>query len=286
MAQADPFASLRGGLARPFSNNALDEKPCILEQIMNNNLIARASITINAPAARVWGALVNPEAIEQFVFGTHVVTDWREGSPITWKGEWQGKQYEDKGVILRFEPPRVLQHSHSSPLSGLPDEPENYHTVTIELSGEGNQTRVSLSQYNATEEARMHSEKMRGRMLTALKQFLDQTAVDPIREGFHTVTPYLLVEGAARLIDFLSAAFDAEILDRKFRPDGTVIHAELRIGDSMVMLGEASSEFRPIPASVYLYVPDCDRVYQQALAAGGESVFGSETCPQGNDTVV
>ena len=66
----------------------------------------------------------------------------------------------------------------------------------------------------------------------------------------------MLVEGAARLIDFLLAAFNAEIVDRKFRPDGTVMHAELRIGDSMVMLGEASSEFKPMPASIYLYVPE------------------------------
>lgn len=147
---------------------------------MNMNLIARASITINAPVTKVWDALVEPEAIKQYMFGTNVVTDWRVGSPITWKGEWQGKQYEDKGVILRFEPPRVLQYSHFSPLSGLSDKPENYHTVTIELSGEGHQTSVSLSQdNNATEEARKHSEKMWGMMLTALKQFLEQTAVKP-----------------------------------------------------------------------------------------------------------
>ena len=76
-------------------------------------------------------------------------------------------------------------------------------------------------------------------------------------------------------------AFDAEILARKFRPDGTVMHAELRIGDSMVMLGEASSEFRPMSASIYLYVPDWDRVYQQALAAGGESVFAIRNLPSG-----
>ncbi|MCC9076094.1 SRPBCC domain-containing protein [Litorilinea aerophila] len=143
---------------------------------MNKNLIARASITINAPVERVWGALVNPEAIKQFMFGTHVVTDWREGSPITWKGEWQGKSYEDKGVILRFEPPRVLQYSHFSPLSGLPDKPENYHTVTIELSNEGNQTHVLLSQdNNATEEAREHSERNWEMMLAALKKFLKRS---------------------------------------------------------------------------------------------------------------
>lgn len=142
---------------------------------MDKNLIARASIAINASRAKVWEALVNPETIKQYMFGTHVVTDWREGSPIRWKGEWQGKSYEDKGVILRFEPPRILQYSHFSPLSGLPDKPENYHTVTIEISSEGNQTRVSLAQdNNATEEERKHSEKMWKMMLTALKNFLEQ----------------------------------------------------------------------------------------------------------------
>lgn len=91
-------------------------------------------------------------------------------------------------MILRVEPPRVLQYSHFSPLSGLPDKPENYHTVTIELSGEGNQTCVSLSQdSNATEEARKHSQKMWGMMLEELKKFVEQTAANPIREGFHTV---------------------------------------------------------------------------------------------------
>jgi uncharacterized protein YndB with AHSA1/START domain len=142
---------------------------------MNKNLIARASITINAPAEKVWGALVNPEAIKQYMFGTNVATDWRVGNPITWKGEWQGKQYEDKGVVLRFEPLRVLQYSHFSPLSGLPDKPENYHTVTIELSATGSHTHVSLTQdNNASEKAREHSERNWEMMLGALKKFLEQ----------------------------------------------------------------------------------------------------------------
>ena len=142
---------------------------------MNKNLIAKTSATINAPIAKVWEALVNPEAIKQYMFGTHVVTDWREGNPIIWKGEWQGKAYEDKGVILQFKPGRTLQYSHFSPLSGLPEKAENYHTVTIELSGEGNQTRVSLAQdNNPTEEERDHSAKNWEMMLTALKKFLEQ----------------------------------------------------------------------------------------------------------------
>jgi uncharacterized protein YndB with AHSA1/START domain len=63
---------------------------------MSANLIAKAAITINAPASRVWQALVTPEAIKHYMFGTNVVSDWHEGSPIYWRGEWQGKPYEDK----------------------------------------------------------------------------------------------------------------------------------------------------------------------------------------------
>ena len=74
---------------------------------------------------------MDPEAIRRYMFGTTVVSDWKEGGPIVWKGEWKGKAYEDKGVILRLEPERILQYSHFSPQSGLPDTPENHHTVTI-----------------------------------------------------------------------------------------------------------------------------------------------------------
>lgn len=92
-------------------------------------------------------------------------------------GEWQGRSYEDKGVILRFEPTRLLQYSHFSPLSGLPDTPEHYHTVTIELSDEGNRTRVSLTQdNNPSEEAREHSERNWQLMLAGLKELVEQAA--------------------------------------------------------------------------------------------------------------
>jgi hypothetical protein len=78
-------------------------------------------------------------------------------------------------VILQFKPGQILQYSHFSPLSGLPDKTENYHTITIELSGDGNQTLVSLAQdNNPTEEARKHSEKNWGMMLAAMKKFLEQ----------------------------------------------------------------------------------------------------------------
>ena len=141
---------------------------------MQNNLIAKASIIIDALGYQVWKALVDPQAIRQYMFGTQVVSDWHVGSPIIWKGEWQGKTYEDKGVILQFEPERMLQYSHFSPLSGVPDLPENYHTVTIELTPSGTQTEVTLSQdHNTSEEERVHSEQNWVAMLTALKRFVE-----------------------------------------------------------------------------------------------------------------
>jgi uncharacterized protein YndB with AHSA1/START domain len=141
---------------------------------IDKKLTAKASTTINAPTAKVWEALTNPALIKQYMFGTNVVTDWKEGSPIIWQGEWQGKSYEDKGTLLKIEPKRVLQYSHFSPLSGQPDVPENYHSVTIELSGNGKQTTVTLTQdNNETDEAREHSEENWQMMLDGLKKLLE-----------------------------------------------------------------------------------------------------------------
>lgn len=142
---------------------------------MDNNHLAKAAISINASTKKVWDALVDPKAIKQYMFGTNVVSDWKEGSTIVWKGEWQGKSYEDKGLILKLQPESTLQYSHFSPLSGMPDKPENYHTVTIALSKNGNQTDVSLTQdNNATEEERAESEKNWEMMLTELKKYLER----------------------------------------------------------------------------------------------------------------
>ncbi len=142
---------------------------------MNKNIVAQASIVVNATSDQVWKALVDPDAIRQYMFGTQVVSEWRVGEPIVWKGVWQGKPYADKGTILQFRPGRTLQYSHFSPLSGLADEPENYHTVTIELSPEGNQTKVVLTQdHNASEEERAHSEQNWAMMLAGLKKFVEE----------------------------------------------------------------------------------------------------------------
>ncbi|MCB0192418.1 MAG: VOC family protein [Anaerolineae bacterium] len=98
-------------------------------------------------------------------------------------------------------------------------------------------------------------------------------AVQPIPEGYHTVTPYLIVSGVPQVIDFVKEAFGAEELVRMAQGDGTIGHAEVKIGTSRVMMGEASGNFKPMPAMLHLYVEDTDAVYQSALQAGATSIM-------------
>lgn len=146
---------------------------------MNEDLIAKAQVTIHAPIAKVWDALVNPEVIKRYMFGATAVSDWKEGSPIVWKGEWKGKPFEDKGRILEFRPEERLRYSHFSPLSGAPDKPENYHQVTIDLSkqdGQDGYVRLELSQdHNSTKEARDESQRNWTTMLEGVKKAVEQS---------------------------------------------------------------------------------------------------------------
>jgi len=141
---------------------------------MNNKYTAKAITTINAPVSKVWQALVNPQIIKQYLFNTEVISDWKEDSPIIYKGEWEGKAFEDKGKILKIEPEKVLKSTHWSPLSGVPDTPENYHTVTYTLSGKGDSTEVTITQdNNATEEEKKHSEENWKTVLAGMKKLLE-----------------------------------------------------------------------------------------------------------------
>jgi uncharacterized protein YndB with AHSA1/START domain len=136
--------------------------------------VATAQIEIGASPDRVWSALTDPEQIEKYMFGSRVETDWKPGSPIVWKGEYEGKRYEDKGEIVEIEPKRRLKMTHFSPLSGQEDAPENYHTLLYELEEQGGRTRVSLSQDgNASEEAAEHSKANWQQMLAELKNVIE-----------------------------------------------------------------------------------------------------------------
>jgi len=96
-------------------------------------------------------------------------------------------------------------------------------------------------------------------------------SVQAIPDGFHSLTPYLVVQGAAKLIEFLERAYGAKEIFRMPGPGGIIMHAEVRIGDSVLMVTDAARE-APMPASIYLYVTDTDGAYDQALRAGATSM--------------
>jgi uncharacterized protein YndB with AHSA1/START domain len=140
------------------------------------DFVATAEAEIDAPPEKVWGALTDPKQIEEYMFGSQVETDWKPGSRIVWRGEYEGKQYEDKGEIVEIEPNRRLKVTHFSPLSGQEDIPENYHTLLYELEERDGSTRVSLSQdNNPSAEAAEHSRANWEKMLVGLKQVVERS---------------------------------------------------------------------------------------------------------------
>ena len=92
-------------------------------------------------------------------------------------------------------------------------------------------------------------------------------------DGYNSASTYLIVKNADATIDFLKAAFDGEPLRRLNRDDGSVMHAEVRLDDSVIMMGEAIENFPAVQSHVHVYVPDVDATYQKALAAGGTSIM-------------
>ncbi len=141
---------------------------------MDNAFVAKVSITIDAPASKVWEGLTNPELIQQYLFGTQVTTDWQVGSPILYQGVWQGKPYQDKGRVVQSEPGKLLVSTFWSSLEGLPDLPENYKTVRYELSPEGRGTRLTLIQDNNASQADAdHSAQNWSMVLEGLKKLLE-----------------------------------------------------------------------------------------------------------------
>jgi PhnB protein len=97
-------------------------------------------------------------------------------------------------------------------------------------------------------------------------------AVEPIPQGYHSVTPYLVVEGADKLLSFVKEVFGAEETFRMAGAEGSVGHAEFRVGDSIVMTADASEQWPAMPGAIHLYVEDCDATYARALEAGATSV--------------
>lgn len=137
--------------------------------------IAHAEVEISASRQQVWDALTNPDAITRFMFGARVDTDWKEGSPITWTGEYDGKPFQDKGEILEVVEPTRLRLTHFSPLTGEDDVPENYHTLDYRLDDAGDSTHVTLDQdgNDSPEQAEQFSSNWQ-MTLDQLKEYVEE----------------------------------------------------------------------------------------------------------------
>jgi PhnB protein len=106
--------------------------------------------------------------------------------------------------------------------------------------------------------------------------------IQPVPAGYSTVTPFIIVKGASKLLDFMKAAFGAVEMSRTLNEDGTIAHAEARIGDSAIMLFDAKENWPETPAFLCLYVDDCDATYEQAIKAGAHTVTKLTNMPWGD----
>ncbi|MEI9943521.1 MAG: SRPBCC family protein [Chitinophagaceae bacterium] len=142
---------------------------------MKSNITGKVSTSINAPVEKVWEALITPSIIKQYFFGTNATSDWKVGSPLIFRGEWQGKTYEDKGTILEKIPQKLFSYSYWSSMSGIEDKPENYVTVSYKLSGDDKKTTLTITQENIPDEKmKEHSEGNWNKVLEQLKQLLEK----------------------------------------------------------------------------------------------------------------
>ena len=132
-------------------------------------------LEFNTPKSKVWAALTKPEIVKQYFFGTTLITDWKVGSKILWKGEWDGKTYEDKGTVLAFNPETSLKYNYFSSFSGLPDMPENYQPITYLLKESNGRTELTIIQENCrTEELRAHSESNWKSVMDGMKKLVEE----------------------------------------------------------------------------------------------------------------
>ncbi len=152
---------------------------------MENGLFVKNTISINAPAAKVWNALTNPEETKKYMFGCETVSDWQPGSDLLWKGYYEGKEMVFvKGSIVKIEPGKFLAYTTIDPNSTIDDTAENYLTVTYDLTEENDQTVLTVIQGDyatVAEGERRYAEAYNGGegwnpILVEIKKLVETTA--------------------------------------------------------------------------------------------------------------
>lgn len=145
---------------------------------MNRKYISKATVEINAPVSKVWHALIDPEIAKEYFFGANIISDWKEGSPIIFRGEFNGNSYEEKGIILNVKPGVQLQYTHWSNLEGIPDIPENYRIWTFDLLEVEKYAQLSISEDNIpTAKKQKRSDEFWNGVLSTIKQIVENQNV-------------------------------------------------------------------------------------------------------------
>lgn len=134
----------------------------------------KTQLTINAPIERVWAALTQPELVKQYFFGTDLVTTWEPQTPIYFRGEWEGKPYEDKGTVLSFVPLQSLEYNYFSSWSDVEDAPENYQIIRYKVKPLGAKTMLIIEQHNIdTIDKKVHSLQNWKGLMMEIKKLLE-----------------------------------------------------------------------------------------------------------------
>ena len=137
--------------------------------------VATASVNISASPDQVWSAITDPAKVKRYFFGSTVESDFRPGSSITWRGEYDGNPFEDRGEVIEAVPQERLRVTHFSELAGQPDRPENYHELVFRLDRTGPSTHVTFTQDNnaTVSEAAEASDNWHA-MLRGLKELVER----------------------------------------------------------------------------------------------------------------
>ena len=148
---------------------------------MKSKITGHASVKIKAPVSKVWEALTDPAVIKKWFYGTNTKTSWKPGTPITFEGNWEGKSYLDKGTVIDIRPQTLVKYTYWSSLAGTEDIPENYVTITYELTGKNDETKLKITQENIPDEKmRKHSESNWEEVLHKLKDLLEKQMVSSL----------------------------------------------------------------------------------------------------------
>ncbi len=167
-------------ISKAGMEQVLDKQAKVLSEGYNKSSDSsiHQSIEINVSPSIVWQRLSQPEHIRTWLSGAAVTSEWKEGSPILFTGEWKGTKYVDKGMVMQFDPMKTFQYSYWSGFSGLPDEPKNYSIIRFDLrSIEGGKTKLILTHRNlATKQMYEHSKSNWEETLNLIKKIAEESA--------------------------------------------------------------------------------------------------------------